>query len=78
MEINRVNCFTATCEKCEHHVFVRRNFWNVKLYTCPYLPKQHKAIDGRDCGNFRCIEDYNWLMCEECSRGEPVAKVLKI
>lgn len=77
MRITRINCVTANCEKCINRVFIKKNYWGEKLYTCPYNPKKHKAIDANDCGGFRCEGDEYSLLCKRCSGGKSVEKVLK-
>lgn len=73
--IYRVNCFAQTCSKCRKAVFVKTSLLGDRLYVCSPMPKKHKEIDARDCGEFRCSEYGEYLYCQDCSGGAPVKRL---
>lgn len=77
MKISRINCFSAICKECKHHLLVKKNFFGDKNYVCLFNKKPHKKIDGKNCGNFRCIKDADSILCEFCRRGEDVKTFIK-
>ena len=71
----RVNCFAKTCKNCSKAVFVKTSILGDKLYMCSAINKKHKEIKARDCGEFRCNEYGEYLLCQECSGGAPVKRL---
>lgn len=75
MSIDRVFVLLLIVKIVQMLFFVKKGFLGDKLYVCPYNQKKHKAIDGLDCGGFRCRNYGEYHVCESCNAGAPVKRL---
>ena len=77
MNLKRINCFTANCDVCQHHILLKYNSWGDAIYTCAPHPKKHKVIYAENCGEFRCNNYGSSTLCNNCNLGESIIRTLK-
>lgn len=77
MNITRINCFEATCEKCNNHVLVKINGWGDFIYKCSFVKENHDGSEAEYCKDFRCSDRGISVECCNCTGGEDLETYVK-